>query len=204
MRSKNPVLMEKISLFVSNYHRINGHSPSTNEIAKAVGIGKTTAYRYLLEMNDRNMISYDGQMIETSQTDKCRSGYFSAPIVGTIRCGDPETEEEYVEEYVSLPDSIFGKGDFYILRAVGDSMEDAGISGGDLVVIRKQVTAVKGDIVVALDDENRNTLKRYAGYDEVEGCHLLAYENEEMYPGKIIKVRELVIQGVACHVIKTL
>ena len=175
-----------------------------NEVAEANGIAKTTAYRYLVAMDEQGMITYDGHSIGTSQTDKCISGYFSAPIVGTIRCGDPEMEEEYVDEYVSLPDSIFGKGEAYILRAAGDSMVDAGIDDGDLVVIKKQVTAFKGDIVVALDDENQNTLKRYAGYDETEGCHLLAYENEKMYPGMVIKVRELTIQGVARQVIKYL
>ena len=93
-----------------------------NDIAKAVGIAKTTAYRYLVDMNERGMISYDGHTIETPQINRCTSGYFSAPIVGSIRCGDPEAEEEFVEEYVSLPESVFGKGEFYLLRAAGDSM----------------------------------------------------------------------------------
>ena len=196
--------MENINLYVSNYYRKWRKSPSVNEIAQANGIAKTTAYRYLVAMNDQGMISYDGHTIETPQTDKCVSGYFSAPIVGTIRCGDPETEEEYVEEYVSLPDSIFGKGEFYILRAAGDSMVDAGIDDGDLIVIQKREIAVKGDIVVALDDNNQNTLKRYAGYDNDHGCHILAYENEKIYPDKIIKIKHLVVQGVAKHVIKAL
>lgn len=204
MRSKNPQLMEKISLYVSNYYRTWRTSPSVNEVAEANGIAKTTAYRYLVAMDEQGMISYDGHSIGTPQTDKCVSGYFSAPIVGTIRCGDPETEEEYVEEYVSLPDSIFGKGEFYILRAAGDSMTDAGIDDGDLLVIRKQETAMDGDIVVALDDNNQNTLKRYVGYDKDEKCHILAYENEEAYPDKVIKVKSLTVQGVAKHVIKTL
>ena len=71
-----------------------------------------------------------------------------------------------IEEYVNLPTNLFGKGDFYILRAKGDSMEDAGISEGDLVVILKQPTAEVGDIVVALDDQNQNTLKRFGGFDD--------------------------------------
>ena len=204
MRSKNPELMKEICTYVSDYYRDRRSSPSVNEIAKAVGIAKTTAYRYLVEMNEQGMISYDGHTIETPQIDKCVSGYFSAPIVGSIHCGDPETEEEHVEEYVSLPESIFGKGQFYILRASGDSMVDAGIEDGDLVVIKKQDTASVGDIVVALDEDSQNTLKTFDGIDEESGYAILKYENRRKYRNKVIRVRELVVQGVAKHVIKAL
>lgn len=204
MRSKNPELMKEICTYVSDYYHIRRFSPSVSDIAKAVGIAKTTAYRYLVDMNERGMISYDGHTIETPQIDKCVSGYFSAPIVGSIHCGDPETEEEHVEEYVSLPESIFGKGQFYILRASGDSMVDAGIEDGDLVVIKKQDTASVGDIVVALDEDSQNTLKTFDGIDEESGYAILKYENRRKYRNKVIRVRELVVQGVAKHVIKAL
>ena len=204
MRSKSPELMKEICTYVSDHYRTWRTSPSVSEIAKAVGIAKTTAYRYLVDMNDRGMISYDGHTIETPQIDKCVTGYFSAPIVGSIHCGDPETEEEHVEEYVSLPESIFGSGEFYILRASGDSMVDVGIEDKDLVVIRKQEGASVGDIVVALDEDNQNTLKTFAGIDDESGCAILKYENRRKYRNKEIRVRELVVQGVAKHVIKAL
>lgn len=204
MRSKNKALMDKICDFVNDYYKMYRKSPSVNEIAKGVGVAKTTSYRYLVEMNEKGIISYDGKTIETSHTDKCTSGYFSAPVVGSVRCGDPETEEESVEEYVSLPTSIFGTGEFYILRAVGDSMIDAGINENDLVLIKKQSTASEGDIVVALDENNENTLKTYAGIDEESQQAILRYENKEVYPDKIIKVKQLVVQGVAVNVIKKL
>ena len=204
MRSKNPELMKEICTYVSDYYRIKRSSPSVSEIAKGVGIAKTTAYRYLVEMNEQGMISYDGHTIETPQIDKSVSGYFSAPIVGSVQCGDPETEEEHVEEYVSLPESIFGKGEFYILRASGDSMVDAGIEDKDLVVIKKQSTASVGDIVVALDEDNQNTLKTFDGIDDESGYAILKYENRRKYRNKVIRVRELVVQGVAKHVIKAL
>lgn len=204
MRSKNKALMDKICDFVNDYYKMYRKSPSVNEIAKGVGVAKTTSYRYLVEMNEKGIISYDGKTIETSHTDKCVSGYFSAPVVGSVRCGDPETEEESVEEYVSLPTSIFGTGEFYILRAVGDSMIDAGINENDLVLIKKQSTASEGDIVVALDENNENTLKTYAGVDEESQHAILRYENQKVYPKKIIKVKQLVVQGVAVNVIKKL
>ena len=155
-------------------------------------------------MNENGMLSYDGKSIITRQISKCTSDYFSAPVVGSIRCGDPELEEENVEEYVSLPKSIFGEGKFYILHARGDSMVDAGIEDGDMIVIRMQESAAVGDIVVALDENNENTLKIYGGIDKKSSKVILKYANEKVYPGKVILVNELVIQGVAKHVIKEL
>ena len=204
MRSKNPALMDAIKEFVNRYYREHHTAPSTQTIGAAVGVTRNTVYRYLVEMNERGMLQYDKAIKSTEQMTKCKTGYFSAPVVGSIRCGDPESEEELVEEYVSLPESIFGKGRFYLLRAKGDSMVDAGIEQDDLIVIQIQHEAGEGDIVVALDQDGQNTLKRYGGYDEESGFYILEYMNEKRYPGKVEKVRSFVVQGIARHVIKTL
>lgn len=204
MRSKSPARMDAISAFVDRFYRDNRRSPSLSEIAKAVGISRATAYRYLVAMNESGMLFYDGKTILTKQAGKCSTGYCSAPVVGSIRCGDPELEEELVEEYVSLPTSIFGEGPFYILRAKGDSMVDAGIAEGDLIVIRRQESAEVGDTVVALDEENENTLKIFGGVDAETGEAILRYANQKKYPGMEIRTKRLVVQGVAKHVIKDL
>lgn len=202
MRSKSPELMEAIKAFVNRYYREHHTAPSTQTIGAAVGVTRNTVYRYLVEMNERGMLQYDKAIKSTEQMTKCKTGYFSAPVVGSIRCGDPESEEALVEEYVSLPESIFGKGRFYLLRAKGDSMIDAGIEEDDLIVIQIQHEADEGDIVVALDADGQNTLKRFGGFDGE--FYLLEYMNEKRYPGKVEKVRSFVVQGVARHVIKTL
>lgn len=194
--------MDEISAFVDRFYRDNRRSPSLSEIAKAVGISRATAYRYLVAMNESGTLFYDGKTILTKQAGKCSTGYCSAPVVGSIRCGDPELEEELVEEYVSLPTSIFGEGPFYILRAKGDSMVDAGIAEGDLIVIRRQESAEVGDTVVALDEKNENTLKIFGGVDEETGEAILRYANQKKYPGMEIRTKRLVVQGVAKHVIK--
>ena len=156
-----------------------------------------------ISMAERKIISYVGGVIETTLMIKYNTRRFAAPLVGAITCGNPTKEDVFMGEYVSLPDSIFGSGEFFLLRARGDSMTDAGIDEGDLIVIRKQQTANIGDIVVALDDENCNTLKRFSGFDD-KGNAVLEYMNQEVYPDKIIIVKELVVQGVAEHVIKKL
>lgn len=205
MRSKDPQLMEKIGRFAGDYYRQNRRTPTTREIGAAVGVSAACAYNYLVEMDRRGMLSYEnGRIAGLSRIDKTRTGYFSAPLVGSINCGDPETEEEQVEMYISLPEAIFGTGRFYLLRASGDSMEDAGIGDGDLILIDRVTECEPGDIVVAMNEDGENTLKRYGGVDPETRRAVLEYANERVYPGKRILVRELVLQGVARKVIRDL
>lgn len=191
--------MQRICKFAENFILENNRSPSTTEIADKIGIARGTAYRYLVEMDERNMIEYDGHSIRTEVTQKYKTKLSQAAIVGSIPCGSPQYEEEHIEAYVSLPESIFGSGEFYILRASGDSMIEVGIDDGDLVVIKKQQTAYEGDIVVALVD-GQNTLKRYY-IDSRKKRVCLHPENKTM---EDIYVNECEIQGVAQHVIKAL
>ena len=79
--------------------------------------------------------------IVTERTNKISLLTKPAAVLGSVSCGMPQLEEEYIEEYVSLPVSLFGEGEFFILRASGDSMIGAGINSGDMIVIRKQNTA---------------------------------------------------------------
>ena len=206
MRTKSKELMGQIYSYIDQYYCEKHTTPSANEIAIGVGISKATAYRYLVAMNDCGMIEYDGtsRTIVTKMISKFSPVTFSAPVIGVIPCGEPETEEENIEEYVSLPVSLFGNGEFYILRATGDSMVDAGIEDGDMIVIKKQNTAAIGDIVVALDENQTNTLKVFAGTDFENKEAILAYCNKEKYGNRQIRVKELVVQGVAKHVIKSL
>lgn len=199
MRSKNPDTMDAIVECVNRYHLRNYHSPTLAEISDELGIVRSTVYKYLVEMNARGMILYDGREIETAVTRKVRHETTSAAILGSIACGLPQYAEENIEEYVSLPVSMFGRGEFYILRASGESMIEAGIDSGDLVVIRKQNYADEGDIVVALV-ENETTLKRFYK-DKRRRMIRLHPENKDMMD---IYVRECAIQGVAVHVIKAL
>ena len=204
MRVKDQGAMDSILKFVNEYYRKHHASPTIKQISEATGISNSTTHRYVVDMKERGVFEYSRGILSAPETAKTKTSYISAPLVGSIQCGCPEQEEEMVEEYVSLPVSLFGKGDYYILRAKGDSMVDAGIEEGDLIVIERNCSVCVGDIVVALDDSGENTLKRYGGYDSEEGCYLLQYENEAVYPGKIIKVPAFQVQGVACHVIKSL
>ena len=200
MRSKSPELMEKIKEFAEGYFRENGETPSNKTIAGAMGMGRSTVYYYLVDMAQRGMISYENGIISTEKIRKLTPEVNQAALVGSIPCGEPDEREAMVEEYIPLPVSVFGSGDFYVLRASGDSMVDAQINSGDLVVIEKTSIANVGDIVVALTDDRLSTLKRLC-FDVQKNCYYLHPENagyEDIY------VSSLVVQGVARHIIKAL
>ena len=204
MRPFNQTYLDDILKFVNKYYQENRVAPTINQVSEGVGVPRSTTHRYLQELSKRGMLEYDRGILSAPQSAKMKTSYISAPLVGSIQCGSPEEEEELVEEYVSLPVSLFGKGEFYILRAKGDSMVDAGIEEDDLIVIERNCPAKIGDIVVALDPDNQNTLKRYAGFDKTERRYILKYENEAKYPGEEIKVKSFMVQGIARHVIKSL
>lgn len=204
MRPFNQTYLDDILKFVNKYYQDNRVAPTIVQVSSGVGVPRSTTHRYLQELRKRGLLEYDRGILSAPQSAKMKTAYISAPLVGSIQCGSPEEEEEFVEEYVSLPVSLFGKGDFYILRAKGDSMVDAGIEEDDLIVIERNCPAKKGDIVVALDPDNQNTLKRYAGFDKTERRYILKYENEAKYPGEVIKVKSFMLQGIARHVIKSL
>lgn len=201
MRHKDPELMRKIHDYAEEYYFSKGYSPATSEIAAAIGISRTTAYNYLVAMDKIDMIDYDGKLISTERMRKSSEINHGVGIYDTaIPCGELETIESAVSEYVDLPASIFGNGELFILRTRGESMIDAGIEPGDLVVVEKKETASEGDIIIALGDETGNSLKRLK-YDEDKEKYYLHPENKNMSD---IYVEELKIQGIARFVIKTL
>lgn len=202
MRSKNIELMNQIKEFAERFYIEEGRSPSTTEIADEVGVSRGTAYRYLVEMAEKGMIEYDGKTIHTEATHKYKGSGASATILDcSVSCGPGLLEEQRILEYVRLPETVFGNGEMFLLRANGDSMVDAGIDDGDWIVVKKQNTAEEGDIVVALFD-GLNNLK-YFYKNKKKNCAILRSANANKNY-KDIEVYDLQIQGIAQHVIKGL
>lgn len=197
MRSKDKTLMAAIEKFVSDYTDSNGISPTMQEVAGGVGSSKATVQRYIAQLCDDGILDYSGYRTMTST--KTKAAAIRVPVLGTIACGIPKFAEENIEEYVRLPVALFGKGNFFILRAYGDSMIEAGIDNGDLVLIRQQNYADEGQIVVALM-EDEATLKRF--YPEPKKHRIRLHpENSRMDD---IYVDNCEIQGVAVKVLKDL
>lgn len=198
MRSKNPAYFELLIRFIDDYIDNYGRSPSTQEIASGTGLSPATVSRYLSRMREDGIIDYSGHRnIVTKRNSAIETN--AVPVLGSVSCGIPKFAEENIEEYVKLPVSLFGKGDFFLLRASGNSMIETGIDSGDLVLVRRQDYAAPGQIVVALMEEEA-TLKRY--YPEPQNGYIRLHpENKDMDD---IIVDHCLIQGVAVHVIKEL
>lgn len=178
----------------------NGESPSLNDIIFHTGIAKTTAYRYIKELNKRGIVSYSGKNTLTIKgQEKYKVLYSKLAILGTIPCGMPEDYKEDIQGYVAIPNE-WVDGKCYLLRVAGDSMIDIGIRAGDLVLIKMETNAYDKQVVAVLT-ENGTTLKRYmVGKD---GRPWLLAENAT-YPEERRKIfpHEIKVLGVALKVIR--
>ena len=140
---------------------------------------------------------YDTVTDNVDYVDEYNQNIVMLPILGKIACGSIEEAIIESEDYFPISASILGKGSFFVLRAKGDSMIEAGIEDGDLILIRQQNTAHNGQIVVARV-ENETTLKRFYRDDKNKQV-ILRPENIE-YKDQLFK--NVDIQGVAIMVIK--
>jgi repressor LexA len=160
--------------FLVDYVDRHGYPPTVREIGERIGLASpSTVHAHLANLERAGFLKRDPTKPRALELTGLRRADVRAPqaanaqglpLVGEIAAGGPLLAEENVEEYVDLPERLVGPADF-LLRVKGDSMIDAGILDGDLVVVRKSDTAVNGDIVVALagDDESADeaTVKRY-------------------------------------------
>ncbi len=195
MRTMKSERASKIKLFITSFIVQNGYSPSLAEIANGTGFPQTSVYRYMKKMAEDGELAMPGRRCVTPTNVNQQT--VSVPILGSIAGGIPKFAEENIEDYVRLPVSLFGNGNYFILRAYGDSMIEANIEDGDSVVIRRQKDAEEGQIVIAVIDD-KATMKRY--YPEPEKHRIRLHpENSKM---EDIYVQKCEIQGVAVKLIK--
>ena len=196
MQHKNPEFMKEIIDFVDRYYPEHHRSPSCREIAAHTSMKRSTVHNYLVLMNASGQIEYDGQTILTPNIRARTCGSRRIGIVGSVSCGLPADAHAVQEEYMMLPESMVGSDEMYLLYATGDSMIEAGILPGDMVLVRRQETAKDGDIVVAWVDGEGNTLKRF----RKEGKTIVLHpENSAMQD---IRVQACRVQGVAVWIFK--
>lgn len=196
MRTLNKKTLERMEAYIQKYCVEKGVSPSYRNIMHGIGMTSLNlVQRYVLALEAQGRIKRTNLgNIDTPQ--RLNKGEVTvAPLVGQIACGQPNFAEENIEESFSLPQGIFGHGKLFMLRAFGNSMIDAGISAGDLLVLRQQDYADEGEIVVALVGEDA-TLKRFYK----KGHKIVLHpENKTM---KDIIVDDCQIQGVLVSCIK--
>lgn len=202
MRSKSTETMNEILDFINETFFNTREIPSVQEIADHIGIAKSSASRYLTEMENRGMLRRNSSFygIETNKMQKAMKRVSLIPMVGEIACGTPILAEENIENYLTISGDFLGQGEFFALRAHGDSMINIGVNNGDYVVIKKQSFADEGQIVVAMVDDGDCTLKRYF-IDRKRKKIRLHPENDEMDDMYFDKID---IQGIAVKIIKNI
>lgn len=143
--------------------------PTLREIAEAVGLKSVASAKYQIDqlkqmgyLEQRDNISRgislnaqgDAATEETAASNVVVGGFKSYPVLGRIAAGVPLLAAENIEDRVTLPESLVGKGEIFLLKVKGDSMIDAAIMDGDLIAVRQQATADNNDIVAALVDDS--------------------------------------------------
>lgn len=184
-----------------------GYPPSVREIGEAVGLASSsTVHGHLARLESKGLIRRDPtkpRAIEILDQDVVTPMYsgsvINVPIVGKVTAGQPITAIENVDDYFPIPDRYVSPDDnVFMLEIMGDSMIEAGIFDGDLVLVRQQHTANNGDIVVAMTDEDEATVKRF--FKEKDYFRLQP-ENSSLSP---IILKSVSILGKVIGVYRTL
>jgi len=147
--------------FLVDYVDGHGYPPTVREIGEAVGLASpSTVHAHLANLERAGLLRRDPtkpRALELTGRERPETAPMpeleKLPLVGQIAAGGPLLADQNVEDYVAVPETL--RGDF-LLRVRGDSMIDAGILDGDIVVVKRQDDARNGEIVVALagDDES--------------------------------------------------
>lgn len=187
--------------FILDQQNKQGYPPTVREICLAVGLSSTATiharlkklekHGYLVKQSSKNrsikVVNYKNA--DAPQINYVQDDYLTVPVYGKVTAGQPITAIEDVSETFPLPMSFAKNKDLFMLRVQGESMINAAILDGDLIIVEKTSTARNGEIVVALIDKENATIKTF--YKE-NGHYRLQPENDTMDP---IIVNEVEILG---------
>jgi repressor LexA len=180
--------------FLVDYVDRHGYPPTVREIGERVGLASpSTVHAHLANLERAGYLKRDPtkpralELLQHRRRDAAPVGqeapFQQLPLVGQIAAGGPLLADEQIEEYMAMPEELTRGGADFLLRVKGDSMVDAGILDGDLVVVRRQETAKNGDVVVALAgaDESADEATVKTFYRE-DGRVRLQPENAALEP----------------------
>lgn len=210
---------EDILDFIGSYTQENKYPPTVREIGRAVGLSSPSSVQtQLTKLAELGYITRDSSksrsMVVTNRARKERQGEAASttspaaaaparssstllPLVGRVAAGTPILAEENIEEEVPVPTALFGDAGSFLLTVHGESMVDAGIYDGDVLLVKEQSCADDGQIVIALLGEEA-TVKRYF---REKDCIRLQPENEAMEP---IYTRDAHVLGVVMGLFRSL
>lgn len=189
---------KEVLLAINELTAKNGYSPALREIKEYLNYNSISAVqRHTDALKNKGFLSSDKYQQRNLKVKKIFQKMYSIPLVGMVACGKPMLAVENIEAYI--PYEV--KGDpreYFFLRAIGDSMNKAGIDDGDLVLIKKQPDAEVGDKVVALigDEATIKILKKG------DNCFILEPKSTNPIHKPLYIFENLQIQGKVVNKIK--
>ena len=189
----------EILSYIRSFQQEHGMPPTIREIGKAFSISSTNGVRYYLTMLEkagylkhRGGVSRGCSLLSPMQSP-------GIPLIGRVAAGQPILAEESIEDRLDVGQVFGDSSDLFALRVRGDSMVDAGILEGDVVIVRQRDQAKPGAIVVALIGEEA-TVKYYRPRaDRIE----LVPANEKYDPIQVTEGQDFRILGVVTGVLRT-
>ncbi len=193
----------EILKFIKSHVAVHGYPPTVREIGLAVGLASpSTVHAHLAKLEEAGEIKRDptkprAMLLEKAREERAARQEAAAarrglPLVGAVAAGVMTLAEQEIEDYVDSP----FPGDF-VLRVKGESMRDAGILDGDLVVVKQQQTARDGEIVVARIDDEATVKRFFKEHDHIR----LQPENDAFEP---IRSADVQIVGLVVAVLRKL
>ncbi len=172
--------LEIVYNFVEKFITDNGFPPSVREICEKLNIKSTaTASSYLQKLNAKGLLNKPTLKKRALSLPGVRD-VKRVPLIGSISAGLPILAVENIEGYYPIPDDFSCGGENFALKISGDSMKNAGIFNGDVIIVRKQETANNGEIVVALIDDSA-TVKRFYKKNN----HIVLHPENEQFSDQI-------------------
>lgn len=188
---------EAILAFIKEEVRAKGYPPSVREIGEAVGLASSsTVHGHLARLESKGLIRRDPtkpraiEILDNDELSVPKQGVVHVPLIGKVTAGLPISAIEDIQEYFPLPDTYgTAEDELFMLEVMGESMIEAGILDGDYVIVKKTASAINGEIVVAMTEDDEATVKRF--YKEKTHFRLQP-ENSSMDP---ILVNQVTILG---------
>ncbi|MBN1495040.1 repressor LexA [Candidatus Peregrinibacteria bacterium] len=193
---------ESVLKFIESYQLKNGASPTIREMREHFKVSSDNSIlKHVKALEEKKYIKKDdtprGIKILDSVKERLTSENIKLPLLGYVPAGGPVLTEEYIDSWYDVgPDIAKKKDGFFLLKVTGDSMIDAGIYSGDIVVVDSKKEPRSRDIVVALVD-NMNTIKRYINEHGKAYLHAENASYSDIYPEE-----DLQIQGVVTALLR--
>lgn len=203
-----PERQQNILVAIRDWVVEHGYSPSTREIGEAVGLKSSSSVsKHLSALEDKGFLRRGSSVTrpmdvrvflsETPSPARVSEDSISVPVVGDIAAGTPISAVEHVDDVLNLPRGLVGRGsNVFALRVRGDSMIEAAICDGDMVVVRQTHEAYSGQIVAAMIEEEA-TVKVY----QRRNGHVFLEPRNPDYP--VIDGDKAVILGIVVSVLRS-